>query len=90
MSKEVERESPDEYIVKLLEVRVHSGTDMEKKWEINLLKALDSGDVSAEDINRVIWNPPRYFGGRWVMSRLYTFVEKYPKYTNILKDVRML
>ena len=72
----------DNQIVDLLQVQVHSGADMDDKWESGLLQALQTGAADFIDIKRVIQS--KYLGGRWLVSRLQQFIQKYPEYKSIL------
>jgi len=74
----------DDQIADLIRTSVHSGTNMDPEWEKGLLKALQTGAASVEDIKRVYWDETKYLGGRWLTSRLQRFIEKYPQYGDIL------
>ena len=79
----------DAQIADLIRVGAHSGTVTEPEWEEGLLKVLQTGKASVEDIKRVYWDETKYYlGGRWLATRLQQFTEKYPQYKDILSRPR--
>ena len=87
----------DEQIRELIKIDVHSGTPSTEampnpiydKWEKGLLTVLDNGSISVDTIKRIIYNTdnipnPQYLGGRWLMSFLQGFTNKYPKYKELI------
>jgi len=87
----------DKQICELIKIDVHSGTPSTEampnpiydKWEKGLLTVLENGSISVDTIKRIIYNTdnipnPPYLGGRWLISFIQGFTNKYPKYKELI------
>lgn len=74
-----------EKIKSIIQVPVHSGTDMSLEWESGILKLLKEGHMN--NIKTVLYKTDDYIGGRWLFSRLEQFTEKYPIYKSLLSPI---
>lgn len=87
----------DEKIRELIKIGVHSGTastdvapnPIYDKWEKDLLTVLENGNISVDNIKRIIYNIDNkqnapYLGGRWLIGFLHGFTKKYPQYIDLI------
>jgi hypothetical protein len=74
----------DDQIAAIIQIPVHSGTKINEKWQMELLKVLETGTASVKDINRIIKSDRYYLGGRWLVTQLKSFIVEYPQYKDIV------